>query len=358
MLTGRAVLDNAAPPEAIFWDDFDRARPATIVTPFPTDKKGTWNSVTNPTTASISGGKLNLVGGGFNLVGDTVDRRVGRAGVAVMRRTGGNYISVGFGSPVVGFSDNSTFLINGLLNHVAVMSNNIDYQVFVVLRSIGQFFLVRGGIYTKLTLLWVENNNSVARLTTSVGGFDGVGSVDYFKVVDFGSAWHDWVFVTRRLAGVRTAGDTLTHAPNCILYFDVTTRPSSGTIDYHFRKQDASNYWLLRINASGDMQLFEVVGGIETQRQPTASGMITSGDRVGIICDGATIRVMEGAPNLLTDARIIYNTASSFQTATNAELVSVGTGGVVSEMQSWIRTVEENNAPGALAIANRIFPFQ
>lgn len=352
-----ALRDNAALPAVKFHDDFTIDRAATLATPFPADRQGLWTGVSSPTTCSISSGKLNLVGGGINLSTGNIARKIGRATVGVMRRTGGTYIAIGLGSPTVGFSDNSSFLINGLLNHVSPMSNNNDYQMFSVLRSQGQFVLVRGGIYTKLTLLWVDENTTTAQQGVNAGGFDGVGTIDYVKVVDFGDVWHDYCFLTERLVGARAANDTIRHQPDCLLYFTVTTRPSSGNLDFHFRKQDASNYWLVRINSSGDIALFEVVAGVETQRSATASGVIANGDRVGIICDTTSIRVMEGATGGLSDSRILYSSASNFATATTAVLASLGTGGAVSEMQSWLRFIEERTAPQALAIANRIVPF-
>lgn len=138
------------------------------------------------------------------------------------------------------------------------------------------------------------------------------------------------------LAGARSPGDTFTHEATANLYFDVTALPTAGQIEFHFHVQDANNYWQVTVDAAGDLDLDEVVAGVPTQRG-TYAAAIAANDRILITlrASGTTIVVHENVntSNGLLQ-RINYN-ASTFLTETGGELASLGTGGAVSDIQSW-----------------------
>src|SRR5690606_5532771 len=97
---------------------------------------------------------------------------------------------------------------------------------------------------------------------------------DWLCAVNLRAPWNtDYGIATQRLAGARSAGDTFTHEADCLLEFTVTTLPSADQIEMRFRAQDASNYWQVTVDSSGNLDLDEVVGGVVTQRG-TAAGVI------------------------------------------------------------------------------------
>lgn len=140
---------------------------------------------------------------------------------------------------------------------------------------------------------------------------------------------------TQRLAGARAAGDTFTHTANCSIGFVVTTRPSADQIELRFRIQDASNYWQVTVDSSGNLDLDEVVAGTPTQRG-TAAGAVTNGKYLVVHCTGSRIFVEDSNSQVI---RINYTSATNFATATAGELEVLGTGGAVSDIVAWPRTL-------------------
>jgi hypothetical protein len=160
--------------------------------------------------------------------------------------------------------------------------------------------------------------------------------MQFVRVAQLTAPWNasDYGLATQQLAGARAPGDTFTHEANCLIEFTVATLPGAGTqIELRFRVQDATNYWQVTVDSTGALDLDEVVAGVVTQRG-TAAGVIANGDRIVITAVGQTIKVYEA--NTL---RITYATAANFATETDGELETEGTGGAVTDIVSWPRTL-------------------
>jgi hypothetical protein len=206
------------------------------------------------------------------------------------------------------------------------------YDFTFVLRSIGSL-IIRGN-----TLEWVEAANSTATMypgVTASAASRMPPGLDTFRVIDLPAPYtDDFGLATQRLAGSQIAGATFVHEANCIIEFTVTTLTVSGTTNLYFRKQDAGNYWRIRISTAGDFALWEVVNGDVGTQRATAPAVVSSGHRIVIIADGTTIR---GYTNNVL--HWTYSSASNFAIATAGELTSLGTGGVISDIVSWPRTL-------------------
>jgi hypothetical protein len=214
------------------------------------------------------------------------------------------------------------------------VGNATDYDLAIVMRSTGAFFLIKGGAFTNWTLSWVDVSGTDATLYVGVHSFSAAGQADNLRVTDLGGGWStDYGIATQRLAGARTANDAFAHTANALLEFTVTTLPSAGSIDYEFRRQDVSNKWIARVSTTGALSLIEVVAGVETSRA-SAAGVISNGHRVVVVADGTTIA---GYSN--NASRWSYASASNFAAQGSGLLGSLGTGGAVSDIVAWPRTV-------------------
>jgi hypothetical protein len=100
-----------------------------------------------------------------------------------------------------------------------------------------------------------------------------------------------------------------------------------------FRVQDSNNYWSIRITNIGTLVLEEVVAGVISQRINVVA-IVSSGHRIVVVAEGSTIRVYSN-----NDLRGTYASASNFSTAAAGELNSLGTGGAVSDIVAWPRTI-------------------
>lgn len=212
-----------------------------------------------------------------------------------------------------------------------------SYQYALILCSTGCFFFRKeSGIWT---LLWVDNAGADTPLWGHIvsGGSDW--KADNLRVLDLPQihpAWSDsYGIATQRIAGAVSAGQTFTHEANGILVWTQTAVPSADGTRVRFRVQDSANYWLITINASGNIALNEVVAGVSTQRAAVGA-VVASGHRIVVIFDGTTIRGYSN--NVL---RWTYSSASNFQSATSGEVNTLGTGGAVSDVVAYPRDVSQ-----------------
>lgn len=209
-----------------------------------------------------------------------------------------------------------------------------EYQLVISPRTNGAFIVAKGGDFTNWELLWVSYFDSSATLYPSVQS-EATPTTEEVDIYTLATPWNDdWAIASQRLSGARSQGDTFTHDGNCIIDLVVTTLPTSGNIDVHFREQDANNFWQLLVSSAGVMTLNEVVAGAVTQRG-TISGVVANGDMVRIIAKGSTIRLFEGANSSPVNDWISYTSASNFASATAGSLAGLGTGGAVSDVVAW-----------------------
>lgn len=188
-------------------------------------------------------------------------------------------------------------------------------------------------------LAFVHPFGSTATLYPQIGSLSANRNpprVDYIRIAQLTGSWQDdFGVATQRLAGSRSASDAFTHAADCILEFTVTTLPSSGTIQIAFRRQDANNYWLLEVTSGGTLNLREVVSGTPTTRANTS---VANGDRAQVLADDVNMRLIRLRSDGTHANSSLYTSASNFKTQTAGEILSLGTGGAVSDLIAWPRT--------------------
>ncbi len=217
-----------------------------------------------------------------------------------------------------------------------VVANNATYEFMVVLRAAGALYYIRGGGFAAWTLFHVDNVVTTSPLYGMIANPSNVaasvseGIDSSFRTAYLGGSHaSEYGVATQRLAGARAALDTFTHTPDCLIEFVITTLPSAGSIDIHFRKTDASNYWLIRISTTGALTLFEVVATVETQRA-TAAAVISNGHRALVRAWGGTIAAASN-----DTSRWSYTSAITSIGATAGSVASLGTGGAVADLVAW-----------------------
>lgn len=195
-------------------------------------------------------------------------------------------------------------------------SANVPATWAIVLRSAGAFFIKDS------TLQWVDNAAATATLYPGIGNFDCVGSVDNFRVLDYGAPWNtDYGIATNRTASPST-GATSTMTADGLVEFTWTCA-TGETLDLVVRSTDSNNRWIVRCDQAGStIKLFEKNGGTETQRS-TAAQTFTNATayRIMVICVGNVITTFVANAQKTT-----YASASFNNTATGVEVNGFATG--------------------------------
>lgn len=328
-------------------DDFTTAEAAPLASPRTASHVGTLTLVQTDGEFSISGGKLNFSAQTTPAWGDLAaysalqSRAAGRAVVGKLTPSS-TYAMLGWDanqasvvSEGIYFTDTNNLAVwlGATAPIVATWAQATEYRVAGVMRATGAFMLIKGGTYSEWTLLWVEAAATGSRYATFLN-YQATGTLDTFRVRDLPAPFDtDYGLATDRKAGAVSAGATFTHTADCVIEWTQTTRQSAGVTQVWFRQQDANNYWEAQITSSGELSLYEVVGSSYTQRG-AAVGVVSSGHRIVIVADGSTIRGYSN--NVL---RWTYSSASNFAVATSGRLQGLGTGGAVSDLVTWPRTL-------------------
>lgn len=219
------------------------------------------------------------------------------------------------------------------------------YSIAQVHRTAGDFMLIKGEAYTDWTLLWIGNawtNDPIYHAAWTLEA----STWHTMRAVNLPAPWDtDYGIATDRKASTPAAGTTFVHEADFILEWTQTTVPSADTTDVLIRVQDATNYWIVRVNSSGDLSLQEVVGGSPTQRANSA-GTIANGERIVVNAVGNTITAWGNNVQLWT-----YASASNFATKTAGEVDALGTAGVVTNLVTYPRTLSGD----ANTVLNRAF---
>ena len=142
----------------------------------------------------------------------------------------------------------------------------------VIMRAVGHFFVLNS------TLVWVGNYATTATVYPVATPYSTSAMVQWMRVAQLPAPWtDDYGIATQCLAGARSAGDMFIHEANALIEATVATLPSDGQIELRFRVQDATNYWQVTVDATGALDLDEVVDGSVTQRG-TSAGVIVNGE--------------------------------------------------------------------------------
>lgn len=327
-------------PTYLLRDEFTTAESTPLSSP-RTAEPGP-GTLTVPSGASISGGALAIpTSAGFvsTYSNTTFARAVGRA-LTLATDAGSASVSLVYGADNGGAHylqiNNTRFRVyagGALIRQSDIFAAQASRGA-LVLRSAGAHYL--GRIAGTWKRLWVSSASTVTgqRMTCQEQN-NAAANIDYMRVADLPAPWDtDYGTATERLAGARSAGNTFAHEANTLVEFTATTLPSAGYIDLFFRYQDDNNTWVAEVAADGTFELWEVVGGVWASRGATAAGVVTNGTRVVILADGTTIVGYSG-----NTERWSYSSASNFQSETSGELDTLGTGGAVSDIVSWPRTI-------------------
>jgi hypothetical protein len=122
------------------------------------------------------------------------------------------------------------------------------------------------------------------------------------------------------------------------------TSVSLGNQDMHLRKQDASNYILIRSTNAGAISASRVVAGVITGTV-SASGVLSAGHRIAVMLNGSSVKVY------VNDVLCVTATHNVFLAETAGVLFSL-TSAVVSNIKTWTLAcagsgIEPTQIPGS-----------
>jgi len=216
-------------------------------------------------------------------------------------------------------------------------ATSTDYYFAIILRASGCLWLVKGGIFTQWTLLYVTHVGTQSGIDAYLFNYNDAFTADLFRVADLNangqSTWgDDYGIATVRYAGTVTVGQTFTHEADFKQEFTTTVLPGlGGDVIVKFRKQDANNCWQLHHDGNGAVKLIENVAGSWTTRVSVGG---TTG-RVWLSAAGSTIRIH--APSLTS---VAHTGATNFQTQTVGEYASAGNApGTITNLVIWPHTL-------------------
>jgi hypothetical protein len=340
----------------LFRDTFSADAAAPLDSPLYADVSGVWTVGDTENKLSKSGGKLNFAPNAVpdfvlpRLFSSVLSRSSGLAAIfePTFTTTGKNsyfgFRGDNIYTPSIGTRiDGNTVAAYCAANGIALNVLDLPIKLSVVLQTSGfKLFGYSSGVWK---LGWVDFSTVGSNLYFGMANYNATGTLDNLSVLQLPAPFNtDYGIATQRLAGARAAGDTFTHGADCLIEWTVTTLPSASSGIVRFRKQDSNNHWRVIYLPDGYGELQERVAGASTTRGSAAAGTFKSNSRVVVICDGVVIKVY--IDNVI---RITYSSATNFNTQTNGEVYSLGTGGAVSDIVSWPRRLSGT----ALAVMER-----
>lgn len=175
--------------------------------------------------------------------------------------------------------------------------------------------------------LWTDTSGALLR-------GDGAGTYAITKASDGPEPFDtDTGLATDVYSGSVSAGTTFVHEADFVMEFTVDALPTTANgIRAKIRAADTDNYWLVYVNQTGGLYLYEFVAGGLTARA-SAAAVVSAGHRIVVIAEGTTIKAYSG-----NTKRWEYSGATNFATETAGELNAV-TGGAVSDLITWPRTL-------------------
>ncbi len=214
-----------------------------------------------------------------------------------------------------------------------------DTDHCVVARLSGYLFFIKNPTWR---LVWVNGANTTDPIYPGMKQWgSGFASQTYWKTFQMATPFDtDDGYASYTDDGPLSPGggdDTFTHEANSIIEFAITTLPTSGELQFRFREQDTSNYWVVEIDSSKHFRLYEVVSGSPTQRG-AGWGVANAGDRVVIRMYGSEIVGHIGTDTSSSDGctmRWDYESATNFQTETDGRFVDAGSGWQVDDFKVW-----------------------
>ena len=214
-----------------------------------------------------------------------------------------------------------------------------EIQLFLILRSAGAYLVKSDG--TNYRMLRLARAGSSATLYPIFSNLDAAGKIGSARVVQLAAPWTtDNGIATSTLTPTHVAAQTYTHTANTLISFVMDTVPAGGNHIVSFRKQDANNYWYLRITGgTGAARIYTREGGVDTLRA-NISGAGNAGDVLEVkIEDDVATFYRNGA------SKTPSYTSALFASETDGAIENLGTTGASSDLVALPIT------PSAAAIA-------
>lgn len=213
---------------------------------------------------------------------------------------------------------------------VGSIQPNTYYYFAIILRASGAFLAIKGGVYTKWTMLTPARNYTASPLwpamARTLSTQRATTDVDFIRIVRWSrSIWNtDHGIMTNTFSGLVTNGQTFTHEANTNISWICTSLPTGITSQVvDFRKQDDDNKWQVVVNSDGSLTLYEVVATIATARGAFGAGSVVAGSLITVIAYGASIRMFATG---VAGSPVNYTSATNFQTLTAGQVSALGTG--------------------------------
>lgn len=227
------------------------------------------------------------------------------------------------------------------LGVLAIGTSDTYYEFGVILRDTG-FIAVVDGKIVGVSAFGTQSN--LYPNVSSLSSDRHPPAAARMAVGALGGVWAADTIYTSKIT-TPAAANTFTHTANGIVDFIVTTLPVSGSMQVAFRWQDDNNHWRINIDSAGAVALQEVVAGTPTNRATTTC---TAGDHIAVLFSGSASRLWRERSGGMVS--IAGTAGSSFLTLTAGKVLSLGTGGAISNLYAW----PESLAGDALAIYNAL----
>lgn len=147
---------------------------------------------------------------------------------------------------------------------------NVWYSIAVILRPSGSFVLIKGGVYTKWSLVFVGVEGSSSNLRGGFSNQNASGNIDDVRIVDLPAPWNTQYGIATNYLSSVTSGNTTTSTADAWVTVDWTAA-AGETVDLMVRRTDDNNCWIARcIKNSNIIRLIEKNAGIETVRSSAA----------------------------------------------------------------------------------------
>lgn len=222
---------------------------------------------------------------------------------------------------------------------VGVVAVNTDYQVAIVLRGSGALFLIRGGIYTDWTLLWVAQLRPASPVWVQASNYNADAKYNELAVLQKTGALADDYGKALALNVIPEVGDSAVGEADCLIY--ETWTPSAGeTCSIEFRRASATDLYRLDCDqAAGTIKLYRRVAGADTELDAgkTQTWTVDSQYRIGITCDGGAIRTFTEATTPALTAKHSVSGETHNLTETG---VRVAAGTNIANLEVWPRTFD------------------
>lgn len=311
----------------LFRDDFTTTEAAPMASPRTAEPgPGTWSTIN--TFPSISGGVLSVPANGDMTTGSFA-REAGTVVVfdVVSHASGNNTIL--YGAADTRIDDRAAILNLPSFTLTGSTGDTTAGRNYFVRRPSGTFYIIGDAIQ------YAHHIAGTSPDTTRIFGLPSLASPITFNSVrskTLSGTWATDGILDNNFSGSVSAGQTFTHSANFLLYTTVDTLPAAGEIIIGVRKQDANNMWQLRVDSSGNMTLVQLVAGTPTVRATIATNT-AAGRRIGCMMDSTISLDRIYAENGTSSKGAAYD-ITTLTTETAGEVVSLGTGGAISDLHT------------------------